>query len=230
MNYISALLNLVAEFIATNPTSQSIQNLITVMTLFIQGKNGELAEFLKNTFFCGTKLLDEGIIITPYNGPEKTNTELLEIFVQKAKEKGYTMAFNNDSTGYYDDIKDSGFLEEFVVETSPEMYLPILPESGLTEGEMFAEAKTADKEHEHLVCDAIRTAIALLDADFYKEKGTWTSFFLKNKRKSDGLSYEFIFGFECDLEFHVSMLKVDPGRECSGSRLGLPLSNKSVKD
>ena len=226
---VSDLLNLVAEYLATNPTSQRIQGLITVMTLYIQGKNDELTEFIKTTFFCGTKLIDEGIIITPYAGPEKTNAELLAVFVQKAKEKGYTMAYNHDGTGYDDDIKGWGFLDEAVTESSPEMYLPILPKGGLTEGEMFAEAKIADKEHEHLVCDSIRTAIALLDADFYKEKGTWTPFFLKNKRKSDDVSCGLGFGFGGGGGFYVCVRRVNADIEWDNPRVGMTLRNKNLE-
>lgn len=229
MKNVADLFKIVADFIATNPNVQKIQNLITVITLYLAGKTDELTAFIKTTFFFGSKLIDEGIIVTPYAGPEKTNAELLGVFVKKAKEKGYTMAYNHDGTGYDDDITNWGFIKEEVSETSPEMYIPILPKGGLTEGQMFAEANIADKEHQHLVCDAIRTAISLLDADFYKEKGTWTPFFLKNKRKSDGLACKLNFGFFGDGKFYVIVGEVGETREWDDPRVGLPLCNKALK-
>jgi len=229
MKNISDLLKTIAEFITTNPTVQKIQNLITVITLYLGGEIDELTEFIKTKFFYGSNLIDENIIITPYNGPETTNTELLNVFVKKAREKGYKMAYNNDGTGYDDDISNWGFLDEEVSETSPPMYIPILPKGGLTESQMLTEAKTADKEHEHLVCDAIRTAISILDADFYKEKGTWTLFFLKNKRKSDEMACRLDFGFYDDGKFYVCVDSVNEAREWDRPRVGLPLCNKTLK-
>ncbi len=176
--------------------------------------------------FCNTRFVDEGIVITPYSGPEKNNAELLAVLVKKVKEKGYAIMYFPDTTGYDLDIHSWGFLDEGVSNFCPEIYLPIFPQEKMTVKQTIAEIKMTDKEHEYLFCDAIRGAIALLDQDFYKEKDTYTAFFLKNKRRDEENSCEICFGFNHQEKFIIAVYELHESDTYNHVRRGLPLSKK----
>lgn len=196
---------------------------------FVNEKWNELAEEIKLKFYRNTKLIDgDWNNVTPYSGPEKTNKELLEVLVKKVRSGGHTMGYNNGSTGYDDDIKAWGFMDEKVPEKTLAMDVPILPDGTMTEGDMFKQAKLAKMEHEHFLGDSLRIAIALWDTGYYVKglaNGCWTPFYLKKRRKSDNVPCRLDVGFDSDGEFCVGVDEVDEADRWRSPRVGLPLSN-----
>lgn len=196
--------------------------------MFVNENWDELAKEVKIKFYKNTKFIDIGWNnIAPYSGPEKTNKELLDRLISKVREKGYKLGWNNDTTGYDDDIANWGFINEKITETSPNMDISILPDGAMSEGTMYEHAKIAKMQHEHLVCDILRMANALWDRGFYVQGlayGCWTIFPLKNRRKSDNVPCKLYIGFNSDGEFLVDVRKVYATNKWHGPQVSLPLS------
>lgn len=223
---ITNILTTVGGLIEDYQQSQNLGKLENILQLLKEGKFAELNELLKLKFFYGSKLIDDGIILNPYVGPEKTNKELLEKFIALAREQGFIFAYNHTTTGYDSGIESQGLLKEKMTESPKEIYLPILPAGTMTKKEMFAQIKIAGKKHLHSVSTAIRTAISLLEYGFYKpgqENGSWTLFFLETNYKE--VPCKLHFGLGSDGKFYVSVFKVSETSKWSSPRVGLPLSN-----
>ncbi len=226
MKNINNFLNLIpglGEKFEQNP-----ERTYKILELVKEGKDEELKLFLETKFFFGTKLIDDGIVITPYAGPEKTNKELLDKYISIAREKGFTFYYNNATTGYDSDIDNWKVLEEKVTESPKEIYLPILPKGSMTQKEMFEQAKLSGKNHLHSVSTAIRLEIALMQKDFFtpgQENGSWVPVFLDSFKK-DGVPCRLSFGLGSDGRLRVNVIEVREQGLWFSPRVGLPLSNK----